>query len=120
MADRITRARMAHALAHYASTLAGYGLYGEDRASRMTWGAWYGQVQYVVSGHDDRHVPVHDVPGFRGSSGSGFTSLREGYERVLHSARTIGDIAETAPLAYDRAVAARVRAAVLAAHGVNA
>lgn len=117
MSDRITRASMARALAHYAATLAGYGLFDEERAARVTWGAWYGHVQYVVSGHDDRHIPVHDVPGFRGSGGSGFTSLRDGYDRVLQSSRTVGDVGDGSPFDYDRA--ARVRAAVLSAHGVT-
>lgn len=120
MANRITRASMARALANYASTLAGYGLVDEERAARITWGAWYGQVQYVVSGHDDRHIPVHDVPGFRGSGGSGFTSLREGYERVLHASRTVSDVGEGSPLVFDHERATRVRAAVLSAHGVTA
>lgn len=118
MADRITRASMARALAHYAATLAGHGIMDEERAARITWGAFYGQVLYVVSGRDDRHVPVHDVPGFVGSGGSGFLSLREGYDRVLQSWHTVVDAFAAGE--YDEGAASRVRAAVLAAHGVTA
>lgn len=122
MADRVTRANMARALANYAATLAGYGLMQEERAAFITWGAFYGQVNYVVSRESGigGSIPVHDVAGFRGSHGSGFTSLREGYDRVLQANRTVSDVGEVSPLTFDHEVAGRVRAAVLAAHKVTA
>ena len=120
MADRVTRANMARALANYAATLAGYGFMEERHAACITWGAFYGQVQYVVSGRGDGYVPIHDVAGFRGSHGSGFTSLREGYDRVLQANRTVSDVGEVSPLTFDHEAAGRVRDAVLAAHKVTA
>jgi hypothetical protein len=127
MAERITKENMARALANYAALLAGLDFMpgGEDRdarearAARITWAAPYGQVMYVMTSKRPTGpgADIHDVPGFMGSGGSGFVTLREGYERVMQSMRTLSDLNMRFPFDHDRAE--RVRAAVLDAHGVK-
>ena len=114
--ERVSKANMARTLAAYAAQLAGYGIINEHAAARITWGAPYGQVMYVYV--LTNHEAYHDVPGFTGSSGSGFVTLREGYGRVRQAMRTISDAFAAGE--WDSEKASRVRAAVLAAHNVKA
>lgn len=113
--ERITKTNMARALAHYAGMLAAHGFMSVEDASRVTWAAPYGQCMYVVI--DTGSGYAHDVPGFTGSGGSAFTTLREGYERVQQSASAIGDALAGVygnPMAYQT-----VRDAIKAHHGVK-
>ena len=116
MTERITKANMAQTLAAYAAGLAGHGIMDEYAAARITWGAPYGQVMYVYV--LTNHEAHHDVPGFGGTGGSGFLTLREGYGRVQQAMRTISDAFAAGE--WDSERASRVRAAVLAAHNVKA
>lgn len=53
----------------------------------------YGQIYYVVTHHIDGGDLRHDVPGFLGSGGSGFTSKREAHDAIWQTARVLFDLA---------------------------
>ena len=91
MTQRITNADMARALSFLADNLAAYGWTPED-GYELSWGNPYGQVHYVFTYSKAKHDYRHDVPGFLGSGGSGFTSKREGYDRIYQTARVLSDL----------------------------
>lgn len=88
MAHRVTNDDIANAMRHYQTALAAHGIYIDS----LTVAAPYGQVLYLFRYED--HMPVHDLPGFVGSGGSGFLTKREAYDRISQAARTLFDLAD--------------------------
>lgn len=86
--DRITNQRLANALAHYKRACDGAGINTEG----LCIAAPYGQVTYVLRYVE--HMPTHDMPGFTGSGGSGFTTKRDLYNALQTAARTLFDLAD--------------------------
>ena len=86
MSDRITTARVRNVLGHYATCLVSTGVCTPGQVEGLCMASPYGQVRYVC-----RYVngsPLHDVPGFLGSS-SGFVTMREVYNAVQQSKATL-------------------------------
>lgn len=92
MAQRVTKQDIENAVKGYRRALAAVGF---ELADPIGVAAPYGQVSYLVrwEGGEDNRRPVHDLPGFTGSSGSGFLSKREAYDRIWLAARVLGDLA---------------------------
>ena len=115
MTQRITNRDVAGQLARYAATLAGGGVLGENEAASIRLAAPYGMVTYVLRYVEGR--PEHDVPGFTGSGGSGFTSKREAFTRISQAADAVRDVLQYAPEEWDSFTYDRVFRAVLAGAG---
>jgi hypothetical protein len=111
MSERATQAALRREAAALAYCLGGHGW---ERAGLIRIRAPYGMLIYVVT---DDHT--HDVPGFEGSGGSGFLTLREGIERIRQARRTMFEWARItdAPFRFEAAEAARD--AVRAAYGIT-
>ena len=90
---RATHETVAHALTRYVHALAqhGYNIPDPGDPGGPTLTAPYGQVYYVV--RYDGHRPVHDLPGFVGSAGSGFLTRREAVAAINAAASTLYDLA---------------------------
>jgi hypothetical protein len=92
--QRVTNQDIENAVAGYRRALASVGVV-IDADDTIGVAAPYGQVMYLIrwEGGKDNRRPVHDLPGFTGSSGSGFLTKREAYDRIWLAARTLGDLA---------------------------
>jgi hypothetical protein len=88
MAQRITNEDVRHAVKAYRSAAVRLGV----NVDGLKLAAPYGQVLYLLR-YVDGEGPTHDLPGFQGSNGSGFTSKREAYERIWQAARVLQDVA---------------------------
>jgi hypothetical protein len=97
MSDRITKARAQSALEHYLRACHAVGLTEEQTAGACI-DAPYGQALYVVRYSADnaagRFVPIHDLPGFVGSGGSGSSTLRDVHTKLLQTASALYDLAD--------------------------
>ena len=91
---RVTNDDIASAVAAYGRALASVGVV-IDADDAIGVAAPYGQVMYLIRWEGGRtgRRPMHDLPGFTGSSGSGFLTKREAYDRIWLAARTLGDLA---------------------------
>jgi len=92
--NRITNDDIVSAVKGYRRALASVGYQVTDPIGVA---APYGQVMYLVrwEGGQDNRRPIHDLPGFVGSGGSGFVTKREAYDRIWQAARTLYDLAYT-------------------------
>lgn len=111
---RATEKELRGAVHRYAVTLAAYGLMPADVARTVGVHSPYGPVMYVCRYADGATVPEHDVPGFDGSAGAGFVTVREGLDRVRQSTRTLHEIARAAGWRWDDVTADTVTAAGVA------
>ena len=97
MSDRITGTRVRNVLEHYATCLVSTGVCTPGQVEGLCMASPYGQVRYVC-----RYVngsPLHDVPGFLGSS-SGFVTMREVYNAVQQSKATLYQALDTYAIAH--------------------
>lgn len=97
MSDRITGTRIRNVLEHYATCLVSTGVCTPEQVEGLCMASPYGQVRYVC-----RYVngsPLHDVPGFVGSS-SGFVTMRELYDAVQQAKRTLYEALGTNEIAH--------------------
>lgn len=97
MSDRITNRRVVSVLNHYAICLVSTGVCTREQVQGLCMASPYGQVRYVC-----RYVngsPLHDVPGFVGSS-SGFLTMRELYDAVQQAKRTLYEALGTSEIAH--------------------
>ena len=97
MSDRITGTRIRNVLEHYATCLVSTGVCTPGQVEGLCMASPYGQVRYVC-----RYVngsPLHDVPGFVGSS-SGFVTMRELYYAVQQAKRTLYESLGTSEIAH--------------------
>jgi hypothetical protein len=97
MSDRITGTRIRNVLEHYATCLVSTGVCTPEQVKGLCMASPYGQVRYVC-----RYVngsPLHDVPGFLGSS-SGFVTMREVYNAVQQSKATLYQALDTYSIAH--------------------
>jgi len=90
--ERITEHDLVIALNAYIATLKNYGLVTPKTIEKIKIAAPYGMVRYVVIYNNELHHFTHSLPGFTGSSGSGFMTKREGYEKLWQTTNTIRDI----------------------------
>ena len=97
MSDRITKERAQSALAHYLRACHAVGLTKEQTAGACI-AAPYGQAFYVVrysaENVEGRSVPIHDLPGFFRSGGSGSSTLRDVHTKLLQSVSALFDLAD--------------------------
>lgn len=95
--SRLTNAEVTGALQGLQRALAAHGWElqdGEDLALAAPYGhVWY-VVRYVPHAAGRGMVPVHDVPGFMGSGGSGFITRREAVDAIRQVVRTLWDLVE--------------------------
>lgn len=97
MSDRITGTRVRNVLEHYATCLVSTGVCTPEQVEGLCMASPYGQVRYVC-----RHVngaPLHDVPGFVGSS-SGYLTMRELYNAVQQAKRTLYESLDASSIAH--------------------
>jgi hypothetical protein len=87
MAQRVTNEDVRHAVEAYRAAAERLGV----NVDGLTLAAPYGQVNYLCRWVDGGGH-VHDLPGFQGSSGSGFVTKREAWERVWQAARVLQDV----------------------------
>ena len=109
--ERITAKNVRRSVAHYARMLAGYGW---ERGSLIDYRAPYGSVTYLVTvPADDAARVLHDVPGFTGTGGAGFTSPREAHARIHAAAAAVADYARDMGRTFDYEAGAAAYAAVM-------
>lgn len=85
MTSRITSANVHAALENYSRALIVAGFEHDPASLRVE--APYGQVWYVLRRDEENRIQ-HDLPGFHGSTGSGFLSRRDLYN-ALHLAASV-------------------------------
>lgn len=91
MADRITNARLQNAAQHYADCLVAVGVCTDGQVQGLGVYAPYGLCLYVCRYTPDYPgMPLHDVPGFVGSS-DGYVTKREAYNALIQSRRALYD-----------------------------
>ena len=87
--QRITNEDIGHAIRGYVMALQTTGFpVGEGE---VVVGCPYGQCYYVYRYDNERHLPIHDLPAFMGSTG-GFMSKREVHDALRLAARTLFDL----------------------------
>ena len=92
MAERITNENLSNAVEFYRNAAEAAGV-SADKLDGIQVCAPYGQVLYLLRYDATTHAYHHDLPGFVGSGGSGFTSKRAAYDAIRLAARTLADLA---------------------------
>ena len=80
---------MASALEGYRLSLLRHG-WTKDQIGTLCVGAPYGPMHYVYRLDADR-LPLHDLPGFTGTTG-GYSSSHEAYKALRTAARVLWDL----------------------------
>ena len=89
--QRITNDDLIAVMNQYRSAIEPLDLWSsEDQEFAVT--AIYGQVLYFVRRPRGTSTWLHDLPGFEGSTGSGFLTKREAFESIGLAASTIRSI----------------------------
>lgn len=90
MSTRITKQDLANATDGYRRAVVAAGLRTQEQADTIRIAAPYGQVLYLIERIDGNIS--HTLPGFTGSTGSGFLTSREAYDSIWLAARTLDDM----------------------------
>lgn len=88
MSQRISSDDLSRAIARYTRALAQHDAEPE---TPIVVASLYGQVFYVMR-YDANRRPVHDVPGFLGSGGSGLLTKRAVYEALMLAASVLEEV----------------------------
>lgn len=92
MTERVTKENLRGALVFYARALESVGRPVPVEEMRIS--NPYGRVMYLYRiDPADPYRPIHDLPGFVGSAGSGFLTKREAYDQIRLAARVMADLA---------------------------